>query len=345
MNEPLRVVHVGCGSMAAVWLAAAVREPRIRIVGLVDVQGAAAEARRAEYVPDAGCFVDLNRALAEVKPDVVFNCTVPEAHESVSISALAAGAHVLTEKPLARSLHSANAIVAAAAREGRLLAVSQNYRYRAAPRTVREVLATGLLGEVHTVTCDYWDALHFEGFRTTMRHPLLVEMSIHHFDLARFFGYEFRGLTSVQEWNPPGSWFTGGGSLCASFGTPPGCVFLYRASWCAEGQATSGNGSWRFVGSRGSLEWDGADRIVAQTVRRTGGFKSELEDHRWPVQPAPGRDASHASVITEFVDCVRHGGVPETNGADNLRSLAMVCDCLQVLDLASAEKIAAAPNF
>jgi len=42
------------------------------------------------------------------------------------------------------------------------------------------------------------------------------------------------------------------------------------------------------------------------------------------VQPAPGRDGSHASVIAEFISCIRNGTTPETHAADNLSSLAMV---------------------
>lgn len=325
MKKRLRVVHVGCGSIAAVWLQAAAQVGEWELAALVDLQAEAARARRDEFAPEARIGTDAAAMIAELRPDVVFNCTLPEAHHAVSRAALRAGAHVLSEKPLASSLAQARDLVEEAAKAHRLLAVTQNYRYRAGPRTVRDVLASGLIGHVTTMTCDYFDALHFGNFRETMEHPLLLEMSIHHFDLARFFGADEATRVDCCEWNPAGSWYRHGGRAFATFQFASDLIFSYRGSWCAEGLATSGNGQWRFCGTKGTLCWDGGDRITAETVARAGGFKSELQAHVFPVKPAPGRDESHLSVMREFVECMHTGRQPETAAHDNLRSLSMVC--------------------
>jgi Predicted dehydrogenases and related proteins len=323
MKKRLRVVHVGCGSMAAVWLQAAAQVADVELVGLADVDQEAAQARRDEFAPGASAGGDAAALIGELGPDIVFNCTTPAAHHAVSRAALRAGAHVLSEKPLAATLAQGRDLVDEAAKAQRLLAVSQNYRYRAAPRRVREVLMSGLIGHVTTMTCDYFDALHFGNFRDTMEHPLLMEMAIHHFDLARFFGADEPTRVDCCEWNPAGSWYRHGASAFATFQFASDLVFSYRGSWCAEGCATSGNGAWRFCGTKGTLTWDGAERVVVETVGRTGGFKSEHKTQVIPVRAA-GPDESHVSVMREFVECVRTGRQPETAAQDNVRSLAMM---------------------
>ena len=311
--------------MAPVWFQAAREVPRLEIVGLVDVRPGAAEASRGEFFPRAAVGTDVTRMLAELHPDLLFNCTLPEAHHAVILAGLQADAHVLSEKPLAASVTQARELVDEAARRQRLLAVTQNYRYRAAPRTVRDVLASGRIGHVVAMTCDYFDALHFGNFRDTMEHPLLLEMAIHHFDLARFFGADEPTRVDCCEWNPAGSWYRQGANAFATFQFASDLVFSYRGSWCSEGRPTAGNGRWRFCGTRGTLEWDGADGIHVETVAKAGGFKSELASDAIPVRPAPGRDQSHLSLMQEFVDCIDADRQPETCGQDNVRSLMMVC--------------------
>lgn len=324
MTKTLRVLQAGCGSIAGVWLPAALAVPHLEIVGFADVQLEAARVRRDEFAPAAQIGTDVAAMIADLRPDIVFNCTVPEAHHAVTRAALRGGAHVLSEKPLASSMEEARDLVEEAERARKLFAVTQNYRYRAAPRTVRNLLASGVIGHVTTMTCDYFDAMHFGNFRERMEHPLLVEMAVHHFDLARFFGADEPTHVDCCEWNPAGSWYRRGASAFATFKFASDLIFSYRGSWCAEGLITSGNGQWRFSGTKGTLWWDGADRITAQTVVRSGGFRSEFETHEFPVTAAPGRDQSHASVIAEFVECIRKRRTPETAASDNLRSLAMV---------------------
>jgi predicted dehydrogenase len=324
MAEPLTVVHVGCGGMAAAWLKAAAARADLRITGLVDLIPAAADKRRAEFCPTAEVGANAAEMIARLKPDIVFNCTLPDAHHAVTLAGLRAGAHVLSEKPLAASLTEARELVSEARRLDRLFAVTQNYRYGAAPRSVRNALATAGIGSLTTVHCDFQIGAHFGGFRDEMEHVLLLDMAIHHFDLARFFGGGRACRVFCQEWNPPGSWYRHGANAHAMFTFENGVLFSYRGSWCAEGLNTPWSGVWRFTGENGSLSWDGDRGIVVETVAKAGGFRSEYARTTVEVSPHPGRDGAHASLIAEFVDCIRSRGTPETEAADNLHSLAMV---------------------
>ena len=76
-------------------------------------------------------FTDHRALLAAVQPEVAVIMTPHPAHPPIAMDALAAGAHVLVEKPMAIQVADADAMIEAAARAGRLLAV--NFQQRARP--------------------------------------------------------------------------------------------------------------------------------------------------------------------------------------------------------------------
>src|SRR5690242_8689781 len=121
---PLKVVLVGCGSISKTWLDAALGIPDIEIVGLVDVQVESAQARADQYqFPNILVENDFSRALDRLHPDIVFDCTVPSAHMSITVEALQHGCHVFGEKPMAGSIDNARKMVEAAQASGKLYAV------------------------------------------------------------------------------------------------------------------------------------------------------------------------------------------------------------------------------
>jgi len=137
-DNALKVVQVGCGSMGRGWIDNALKTPGIQLVGLVDVQRKAAEAAAEKFqLPPSIVFDTLADALAKTGADVVFDVTIPAAHESVVTEALRAGRHVLGEKPMSETLDSARRMVAAAKKAGKTYAVTQNYRYQPAIRSLK----------------------------------------------------------------------------------------------------------------------------------------------------------------------------------------------------------------
>src|SRR5437016_5921999 len=107
-EQEVRVVLAGCGGMSGAWLKAAAQVPGVRMVGLVDIQEAAARKRAAEFhLEGAEVGTDLARVLDATRPDAVFDCAIPEAHHEITLEALRRGCHVLGEKPLADSMERA----------------------------------------------------------------------------------------------------------------------------------------------------------------------------------------------------------------------------------------------
>jgi predicted dehydrogenase len=330
MYAPLRAVLAGCGGISQAWLAPAVKLEGLEIVGLVDLSVDAARQRAAEFnLANIEIGSDLGRVLDRTSPDIVFDCTVPEAHVDVTLEALGHGCHVLGEKPLADSMDNARRMVSAAKAAGKLYAVMQNRRYMAEIRALRSYLESGDIGAITTCNCDFFLAPHFGGFRDRMQHVLLLDMAIHTFDAARLITGADPVSVYCREWNPSGSWYAHGASAVAIFEMSNDIVYTYRGSWCAEGLSTTWESNWRIIGERGTACWDGAQKMHAETAVSVSGFMAE---HR-PGEIAPCTDATktggHAGLIADFVDCVRTGRTPETVCTDNIKSLAMVFGAIE----------------
>jgi len=315
--------------MSRAWLEAARDVDGLAIVGLVDLDLERAKSRAAEFgLTDAAVGTDAAEVIDRVRPDIVFDVVVPAARHDLALTVFERGCHLLTEKPMADSLDHARAIVAAGERAGRLHAVVQNRRYHPGIRRIRRFLESGAIGDLTSVHCDFFIAPRFGGFREEMDHVLLLDMAIHTFDAARYMIGAAPRSVYCEEWDPVSSWYRQGSSAAALFTFADGTVFSYRGSWCADGLRTSWESAWRFVGSRGSLAWDGFDDFRAEVVTDQpvpgAPFLRVAEPVAVPPLSPEDRIGGHRGVIADFVRAVAEGGRPETHGADNIRSLAMV---------------------
>ena len=313
---PLRLVQVGAGAMGRAWLAVVTASADIELVGLVDLdEGAAARAAAEVGRPDLARATSLADLLARVDADAVVDVTVPEAHAEVSTVALLAGLDVLCEKPAAPTVSQALSMAAAAEVTGRLLMISQSRRYWRDLVALRAQL--GPLRPLGVVSCQFFRAPHFGGFRDSMPHPLLVDMAIHQFDLARDLVGSEPAWISCTSWNPGWSWYAGDAAAQVEAGFADGTRFTFTGSWCSPGLETSWNGDWRLSGAGGTALWDGDHPPVAQT--------SDGADV--PAERGTGPEGI-GGALAEFVTAVRGrtsgGPVPSGEVHSNVMSLAMV---------------------
>ena len=328
----LRAVLVGCGGIANAWLGPIDGFDDVEVVGLVDLNLAAAEKLAAEHgLGEHGVYIgeSVSAAVKATGADAVFDCTVPAAHPSVTLEALECGCHVLGEKPMAESLNDARKMVAAAERSGKVYAVIQNRRYMDSIVRFRDLLASGEIGSLHTLNADFYLGPHFGGFREEMKHVLLADMAIHSFDQGRFLTDADPVSVFCLDWNPPGSWFSHGASAVAIFKMSDGLVFTYRGSWCAQGLSTSWECDWRAIGTDGTALWDGGEGMSAERVSDGGESMHETSTVD-TASDASLEHTGHAGVIRDFVDCVLHGvPLPQTICTDNIKSLAMVDSAIE----------------
>lgn len=325
MSTPLSLLVTGCGGIAGAWLNPLSKRSDAQVVGLCDLDPKRAEGRKAEFKLAAECGSDLAAMIDRVRPDIVIDLTVPDAHADVACLALGKGCHVLAEKPLAASMADARRIRAAADQAGRTHAVMQNRRYLPQMLRFRDAIRSriGTPAELHA---DFFIGAHFGGFRDTMQHVLVLDMAIHTFDQARFLTGDAPVAVNAIEWNPNGSWYRHGASALVCVEMASGLRFTYRGSWCSEGANTPWESQWRAVGTAGTVTWDGdkSVRIAAVKPWQQGQFGGE----QLPVEDAPPAPAlvheGHAGCIDEMLTAIAAGKQPQTTGSDNIHSLAMV---------------------
>ena len=332
----LSAVMVGCGAMSKGWLGA-VRDTsflaeNVAMTGFVDLDPGLARSRADEFAwPDAAAGSDLDALLTQLKPDLVFDVVVPPARQGVVETALHHGCHVLSEKPMAETLETAQRLIRLASEAGRLHGIVQNRRWLPGIRRAQALLASGALGELTAVHCDFFIGAHFGGFRDAMDHVLLLDMAIHTFDAARFLTGQDATAVYCRETNPKGSWYAHGAAADALFDLTEGVAMTYRGSWAAEGANTAWESTWRIIGTKGTMLWDGNDGFDAQVVDANEGF---LRPTRAIPVPDLTEDLTtgHAGVIADFVAAVQGGTVPLTPGTDNIKSLAMVLAAIESAD-------------
>jgi predicted dehydrogenase len=311
-TEPVRLIQVGAGLMGRAWLRVIDKSPDVRLVGLADLDLDSAQRSAADTgIADVAVGTTLEELLGQVKADAVVNVTIPEAHAEVSTVALLSGLPVLCEKPSADMLPAALSMIAAAEAGGRLLMISQSRRYGRNVEGLRGQIAR--LGRLGLVACSVFKSPHFGGFREQMAYPLLKDMAIHQFDLARdLIGSEPVSI-SCESFNPGWSWYAGDAAAVVNAEFADGTRFVFTGSWCSPGLETSWNGSWRISGAHGTALWDGDNAPVAQTADGT------------PIPAVIGTGPEEiAGSLAEFVAALRDGSVPYGEVHRNLMSLAMI---------------------
>ena len=111
-------------------------------------------------------FPTLEDALSRAAADAVIIVTPPDTHRDLSIKAMQAGLHVLSEKPLADSMAAAQDILDASRQTGMLHVVTQNYRYFEQAQTLKAILDSGEMGAVSAVHVSFFKG--WPGWKVTM---------------------------------------------------------------------------------------------------------------------------------------------------------------------------------
>jgi len=313
-------VVVGAGGISNAWFPH-LKTEGFEVVGIVDINPEAARAKAAEHGLACATGASLMNMLRRTKPEVVVDLTIPDAHCKVTCTALAAGCHVIGEKPMAASMAQARKMVAASEAAGKLYMVSQSRRYEPRHCGLKAELASGRIGKLTTVNCDFFMGCHFGGFREEMESPLILDMSIHHFDLMRMMTDATPLAVYAHEFNPRGSWYKGDVSASCIFEMSDGIVFTYRGSWCAEGMHTSWHGDWRFTGVNGTVLYERDKVPGGEIITGDTGFNRPRSQFEVPdIDVAPGQHGA----LKELKAFLETGAKPQGECHDNIKSLAMV---------------------
>jgi len=153
MTSAIGTAIVGGGFMADVHSRAA-RAARSRLVGIASSSHGRA-ARAAEKLGIERAFSSVTELIGRPDVDVVHICTPNATHTEIALAALAAGKHVVCEKPLATSVHDAVALAEAARTAGTTATVPFVYRFHPMVREARARFRDGRAGRLLSVQGSY----------------------------------------------------------------------------------------------------------------------------------------------------------------------------------------------
>jgi UDP-N-acetylglucosamine 3-dehydrogenase len=147
MPEPLRIAFLGCGFITNVHSRnlKALRSEITCSYASRDPRKAADYCRRHS---GAGSFDDYGRAIADPTIDAVVVAVPPRFHLELTLAALAAGKHVLVEKPAFLTMADYEVVREARDRAGRVVLVGENDHYKPLAVTLRRLLAEGTVGDL-----------------------------------------------------------------------------------------------------------------------------------------------------------------------------------------------------
>jgi UDP-N-acetyl-2-amino-2-deoxyglucuronate dehydrogenase len=153
--DSLRYVVIGVAASIFPTHRRAQVEENTHVVAACDVRVEAGRQRAAEM----GCafYEDYHTMLAETRPDVAVIVTPHPLHPSMAVDCLRAGCHVLTEKPMAIDVASADQMIVEADKSQRLLAVNFQQRFRPVVEKARALIKEGAIGPlVRTLSIEPW---------------------------------------------------------------------------------------------------------------------------------------------------------------------------------------------
>lgn len=144
--KPFRAVVIGAGAIAQNHLRVMRASERTELAAVADVDEKRANEAAAAY--GIRPYTDYRTMLAKERPDIAV-ITLPHAlHKEAALACVAAGCHVLLEKPMAMNEQECAEINEAAARAGIVLAVGHMQHYFSENQKAKEIVASGRLGQL-----------------------------------------------------------------------------------------------------------------------------------------------------------------------------------------------------
>lgn len=327
MTTRLRIAVIGAGYWGPNLARNFRGSPDWELVTICDLD--ASRARRvADQVGLDRIDTDLATVLADPGIDAVAIATPARTHHDIARAALAAGKHVMVEKPLADTGERGQAMVAAARERGLVLMADHTYCYTPAVLKMRELIQEGTLGEI----------LYVDSTRINLG---LVQPDVDVFwDLAphdlSIIDFILPGGLRPSTVSAHGADPLGAGKSCVGYLMMPltgGAIAHVHVNWLSPTKIRQ----MIVGGTKRTLVWDdlnpqqrlsvydrGVDldlQAIDGAERRDATVSYRLGDTWSPALPE--REALGA-MAQEFADSIREARAPRTDGRAGLRVLSVL---------------------
>lgn len=330
--EQLLVGLIGCGYIAPTHLLAWENISDIKIVAVCDRLAERAKKLGREFRISA-VYQNFQEMFEKENLDIVDIAAPIDAHAEIAISAAQRGIHVLCQKPFARTMDEAKAIVAACSSSKVKLMVHQNFRYQSFPQFLKNMIEKNELGQIfygrifHRIQFSpnllpiasrgsEKIAMSHLPYYLTDRQLVLLNMVIHHLDTARFLlGEPIRIYVNTRQVNPQSS----GEDHVLCLLEYNNAVCYIEESWVTKAQEQIG---FRLEGTDGTIE------IMNEEFHQwksNGAYEHQSLSEMFPGVTMKTLDNYSFKLVQQhFVDCIINDKIPQTNGEDNLKTLNLV---------------------
>lgn len=326
-NAPLRLALIGPGAIGKVWAKAIPKTTGVTLEAVAGLSVADAEVIARDF-PGCRSSANWEQIVKDPEIDAVIVATPHALLAPMSQTALAAGKHVLSEKPAGVTIKEIQQTIAVARRKRRIYMVGFNHRYHAAYLAAKDVLKRGRVGTILSMRMRYGFggrpgyAREWRFDRKVSGGGHLMDQGIHLIDLARTFMGEFvdvRGFAENLYW---------GGEV-----EDNGFLLLRTASRrVAQIHASLTNWDWihstEIFATKGYLTIDGLDSRYRGPERLTvGTFNPKGKE--FPVEEVitfadERKEDSFARELSVFRDAVNGRKVSYPSGQDAVEALKIV---------------------
>jgi 1,5-anhydro-D-fructose reductase (1,5-anhydro-D-mannitol-forming) len=308
---------IGASTIGRDWMVPAISAQPDSRVAAVASSDPERGRRYAEELSIPKAYSSVGDLIADPTLDAVYISTTNESHEQHALAAISAGKHVLCEKPLALSLDSARAMVAAAAAAGVVMGTNHHLRNAATHRRMREVIQSGTIGRPLAARVFHAVYLppHLQSWRIDRPDAgggVILDITVHDADTLRFaLGDEVVEVTAMTASQGMGR----AGLEDAVMGVmrfEKGTIAQFHDAFTAPHAYTG----FEVHGTEGSLY--GRD---VMTQRPTGTVTLRRGDSEEEI--AIEHENLYERSVRCFNEAIRDKGEPAATGVDGVRSLAV----------------------
>jgi predicted dehydrogenase len=290
------------------------RIPEVDIVALGNRTIGRAEARRAQFYPDARTYDNLEVMLEKEHLDFVDILTAPWLHRQHCLLAREAGVHIICQKPLCDSLEDARSLVHAMEGYPKLFGVHENHRYRPWFQRIRALKDGGAFGIPRLIRLEqYSPSLPSVPYKVAVEHGVFLEYGTHLVDMMRaLLGDPTRAYARMHHF---GSTMQGENHALAVYEYPDTTAIIDIA-WQPAGPAF---GSFLLEGDAGVAYYEGTmTRDAVSRFRVMHGTAVAIDE---PRSPTEDYEESFYLFERESVECMLTGKPMTQTGVENLRTL------------------------
>lgn len=321
MMKKQKLLQIGLGSFGTNWFENVLPySENVEVAGVVTSSPKKGEwAKKVAGLSQEQIFSDYKEAIEILQPDILLIVTPPHTHREYAVYAMEHGVSAICEKPIADTEEDAHAMLEASIRTGIPLAIAENYRYFGAIRRAQQIVSSGKIGKLNTVRFDFLMNHKIENYHTQLHHPLLLDISVHHFDTIRFVtGLEAKSI-DITTWDPEWSIYKSNSCATAELSMEENVHVSYCATLCSYLTSTKWTGDWRIEGEYGMVE------IKGNTVTLT--TKDEITS-----EEIPETENSILSMLDSIAHDFTNGQVAENDIRNNMKSYTLAMRAIESAD-------------